>query len=129
LIITKIYMVNKNIWAHKERKEMTSLINGLQKALDKKDEKKISGFLSEPENLRSLVINRGIGDEHHRLFLESFNFLLRKKTGKSIVDLNPTEIINFVHESDLPEQILLELSDIAFHWRDGRLFESSESDA
>jgi len=56
------------------------------------------------------------------LLIEAFDMLLRERFGKEILNIEDKELVNFVHEFDLPEQILVEISSMAFHQRNPVLF-------
>lgn len=107
-------------WKIHENPEQTlEIVSSLEEALKSKDVDAVQKVLQDPENLRSLIQRRGQNSASHSLLESSFSTLLEEKFGLAdIYQRNGKEIIDFIHEYNLPEQILIEYLDVAFHKRD-----------
>jgi hypothetical protein len=128
----KILTTNWKI--HEKPKQTVEIVDSLSEALKSRDVYTVQKILQDPENLRSMVERRGAVENHgedsksHKHFQESFDLLFKEKFGEvDIYHVNESEVVDFIHEYQLPEQILAEYLDIAYHKRDEVLFNRLKS--
>ena len=116
--------INKeNSWEIHENPEQTvEIVGSLEGALNSKNVDEVQKILQDPENLRSLIERRGEKDSSHDLLEKGFNALFQEKFGPiDIYHCQGSEVIDFIHEYNLPEQILIEYLGVAYHRRDKAL--------
>jgi hypothetical protein len=108
----------KLVWTNLDKNSGIEVFGGLGEALKSKNIDEVQKILQNPEVLRALILNRGRGNKNMNMLEDGFAMLLEVRYGKSdIFELNDEDIINLVHEVGLPEQILAELTDAAYHKR------------
>ncbi len=110
-------------WQIHEKPEQTlEVVESLEGALGSKDTNQVQKILQDPKNLRSLIQRRGEKNLNYDLLEKGFDSLFREKFGPTnIYHCRGSEVIDFIHEYDLPEQILVEYLDLAFQRRDKTL--------
>lgn len=99
-------------------------VSELDEALKSQNQDEIKKLLQEPDTLRSLVVRRGKQNKNYKILLDGFNLLTKEKfgPGENLMSMNGEKLIDFLHEANLPEQILAEITDIAYHTRNPELF-------
>jgi len=99
-------------------------VSELEEALKSKSLDEIQKLLQEPDTLRSLVVRRGEKSKNYKIFLDGFDLLVKEKfgPGENLMSMNGKDLIDFLHEVGLPEQILAEITDVAYNNRNKELF-------
>lgn len=107
---------------HEDPEQTLEIVQSLEGALGSKDVNQVQKILQDPENLRSLIQRRGEKNLNYDLLEKGFYSLFQEKFGPSdIFHQKGEDVIDFIHEYDLPEQILIEYLDLAFQRRDRAL--------
>lgn len=111
-------------WKIIKQKSRIEPIGQLNEALASNDKEEVQKILQDPELLRTLVVDRGEQDKNYDLLLDGFKMLIQEKFGaqNKIFDIENNKILQFIREYKLPDQILGELTDIAYHKRDTAMF-------
>lgn len=106
------------VWKNLDKNSGIEVFGSLGEALKSRKVDEVQKILQNPEVLRTLILNRGKGNKNMNMLEDGFAMLLEARYGQSdIFELNDEDIINLVHEVGLPEQILAELTDAAYHKR------------
>lgn len=109
---------------HKQPEKTVEVVKELDEALKSQDLDSVQKILKDPETLRSLVVRRGEKNANLDLFEKGVDFLVKEKFGpdENITSVEGKDLINLVKELKLPEQILNELANVAYHKKDHTLF-------
>jgi hypothetical protein len=114
-------MENKeNIYGIAGKDKSIELVSELEEAVKSQDSDAVQKILSDPEALHALIVRIGEGGHNLKLVENGFDLFLQSRFGKeaSLVMFDAKrgpELIDFLHETGLPEQVLNELSHAAFH--------------
>jgi len=104
---------------HEDPEQTVEIVASLDGALKSKDTGQVQKVLQDPKNLRSLIERRGEKNLSHDLLKKSFDLLFQEKFGPiDIFHCPGNKVIDFIHEYNLPEQVLIEYLDVAYHKRD-----------
>jgi hypothetical protein len=99
----------------------------IEAALRDGDADAIQKVLQNPEAVHGLVLRIGAKGRNLELLEQSFNFLLKTRFGagaelSEFESSKGPELIGFIREVGLPEQILTEISECAFHAGEDKKF-------
>lgn len=114
-------MENKeNLYRIEPKDKSAELVSAFKEALESRDDDAVQKILSNPEALHSLIVRVGKGGHNLKLVEEGFDLFLQSRFGKeanlAMFDAKRgSELVDFLHETGLPEQVLSELSQCAFH--------------
>lgn len=113
-------MKNALVWNIYEKEKAEQLAMDFESAVKTGKSEKVLAYFQDTKLLRSLVVRRGENNKYFDLIEKSFNLLLEKAS----IDLtsNDDGLLEFLHNSDISEQVLAELENIAYHRRDKNKF-------
>jgi len=110
----------RNKYGVVKKEDSAEVAGNLSEALASSDDDKVREILRDPEKVHGLVLRLGETGGNLKLLERAFNSLLKTRFGAeaelSELETNRgPELIEFIREIGLPEQILTELSQCAFH--------------
>jgi hypothetical protein len=110
-------------WEIYDKESVYEKIEEFESAYDHEDEELIIQNLRDPKFLRTSIINRGEQNNNLLLLQKAFDLILQNQFGpdESVLTLSSQEIIDFIKEAEIPEQILAELTSIGYHTKNGQL--------
>ncbi|HPN96529.1 MAG TPA: hypothetical protein PLK35_02065 [Candidatus Moranbacteria bacterium] len=114
-------------WKPAPEQSSIELIGSLGENLKNKNLDEIKDILSDPQKIRSIVLDRREKGKGLISLRNSFDLLFGEKFGpeKNICseDIDSQEVFKWLSEADLPEHILNEMMGVAYHLKDhGRFF-------
>lgn len=106
------------------------LASELKDALAIENEEVVRKILEDAKARKGFIVSRGKQGENLKLLKEGVGFLIRKefKDPEVFMNVETKKIINWLHEVDLPEGILSDMTSVFYHLKDKNKKESNDSE-